>query len=178
MDTNDPVRLTYQPYMSEKQDIFVHPYHLKQYNNRWFLIGKAEGKEHLQNYAVDRIKGIVHLSKPYIESEIDFSNYFDDVIGVSVNENPIEKIIMKVNKKRYPYIRTKPLHPTQDVIEENENDDYVVISIDVKVNNELITTLLSYGPDIEVLSPDSLRNLIIERIKTMYDTYKSDDNEK
>ena len=171
-----PVRLTYQPYSAEEQVLLVHPYHLKQYNNRWFLIGKAEGKEQLQNYAVDRIKRIEHLSKHYIESDIDFEDYFGDVIGVSINDTPIEKIILKVSKKRYPYIDTKPLHSTQDVIEENDADDFIVISIDVKINNELISQLLSFGPDLEVMAPESLRNSFIEKTKKMYNKYKSDDN--
>lgn len=168
-----PVKLTYQPYTAEEKILYVHPYHLKQYNNRWFLIGKVESKERLQNYALDRIKGVEHLSKPYIESEIDFDDYFNDVIGVSVNDGPIEKIELRVCKKRYPYIETKPLHPTQDIVEENETEDSVYITIDVKINKELITTLLSFGPDIEVVAPDSLRTLLKDRIKDMYNKYNS-----
>ena len=83
---------------------------------------------------------------------------------------------MKVSKKRYPYIDTKPLHSTQDVIEENDADDFIVISIDVKINNELISQLLSFGPDLEVMAPESLRNSFIEKTKKMYNKYKSDDN--
>ena len=165
-----PVKLTYHPYFSDVQFLYVHPYHLKQYNNRW--LGKVEGKEQLQNYAIDRIKGVEHLSKQYIETDVDFDDFFKDVIGVSVNDVPVDTIELKVNKRRYNYIRTKPLHHSQTEIKSKETEETVTLTLKLKINKELVSTLLSYGADVVVVAPDRLRTIIMKEIDDMYSAYK------
>ncbi len=169
-----PIKLKYQPYGMEEQDLQVSPYHLKQYNNRWFLIGKPMGKDVIYNYALDRIKGVAHLSKPYEETDVDFGEYFDDVIGVSVNEVPVEHIVLMVDKRRYPYLQTKPLHWSQKHWQEKDTEESVCISIDVKPNHELVSTLFSFGSDIVVVSPEFLRNSIKEKLKILWDAYEKE----
>lgn len=169
-----PIKLAYQPYWAEQQQIiYVHPYHLKQFNNRWFLIGKPENLDAIHNYAVDRIKAVEHLSKKYIESDIDFSEYFDDVIGVSVSDGPIEHLELMVSKFRYPYIQTKPLHWSQRHIKEKDTDDHVFISLDVIPNRELISLLLSFGSDVIVISPKEIQDIVLKNIEASLTTYKN-----
>lgn len=168
-----PIKLAYQPYRAEQQQIiYVHPYHLKQFINRWFLIGKPENLDAIHNYAVDRIKAVEHLSKKYIESDIDFSEYFDDVIGVSVSDGPIEHLELMVSKFRYPYIQTKPLHWSQRHIKEKDTDDHVFISLDVIPNRELISLLLSFGSDVIVISPKEIQDIVLKNIEASLTTYK------
>lgn len=166
-----PIKLSYKPYRSEGKVIFVYPYYLKQYNNRWFLIGQPENVNRFHNYAIDRIISIEHLSKPYIETDVDFEEYFDDVIGVSVSDNSIEVIELMVKKKRYPYVKTKPLHWSQKHIRERDDDKYVCIELRVKPNRELVTLLLSFGPDIIVKSPESLREIMAKKVDEMINAY-------
>ena len=168
-----PVKLTYKPYRSEEQVVYVHPYHLKQFNNRWFLIGKPDKFDGFHNYAIDRILSIEHLNKKYIETDVDFEDYFFDVIGVSVPNASIENVELMVKNIRYPYIKTKPLHCTQKHIKEKDTEDFVCIEIRVIPNYELITLLLSFGSDIIVVSPTSLREKISNKVKEMYEFYNS-----
>lgn len=167
-----PIKLSYQPYNKDVSVLYVHPYHLKQYNNRWFLFGKQEDKDDIQTYALDRIVAFEHLSKPYVENVVDFNEYFDSVIGVTVNENPVESIEIKVDKRRFNYIDTKPLHSSQIHLKSKSTDNYEFITIKVKINNELISTLLSFGPDIEVVAPEDLRKIMRDKIEKMYRDYK------
>lgn len=169
-----PIRLKYQPYGRDERELQVNPYHLKQYNNRWFLVGKPIGKDWLQNYALDRIKGIEHLSKRYEDTDVDFADYFDDVIGVSVNENPVEHIEIMVSKKRYPYLETKPLHWSQKHCHEKDTDEWVSLSLDVKPNHELVTLLLSFGADLEVVAPQKLREIMASNAKLLYQMYSKE----
>lgn len=166
-----PIKLTYQAYHSQEHVIHVHPYHLKQYNNRWFLIGKPENYNGFHNYAIDRILSIEHLSKKYIETDVDFEDYFYDVVGVSVPDTPIERVELLVKKRRYPYIKTKPLHCTQKHLKEKDTEDFICLEIKVKPNRELITLILSFGPDIVVVNPIKLRENILNAVKEMYDSY-------
>ena len=106
---------------------------------------------------------------PYKEPDIEFDEYFDDVIGVTVPEKEPEDVVLRISKPRFEYIRTKPLHLSQRIVE--ENDYFSVITINVKVNKELEALILSFGSDMEVLSPNGFRAGISEKIKTMNQKY-------
>lgn len=166
------LKLTYAPFGKDSFTDRIYPYFLKQFNDRWYLIAQAVGYDALANFALDRIESFEEVPMKYKEADVDFEEYFDDVIGVTVPEGEPEDIIIKVAKKRYNYIKTKPLHMSQRVVA--EGDDYAVISINVKVNNELEAQLLSFGSDVEVLSPTSFRARISEKIKAMDQKYIND----
>lgn len=144
----------------------IHPYYLKQYSSRWFLIGLNHQYQKLSNIALDRILDFTDSNTPYIANEtIDFEEYFEDAIGVSVDGREIERVVLKIAKQTWPYIETKPIHGSQKVLERTEN--YVRIELHLKINFELETLILSRGEAIEVISPDSLRNQIKNRVNTL-----------
>lgn len=164
------LKIKYAPFGKDSYTEKIYPYHLKQFNDRWYLIAQAIGYQSYAHYALDRIDSFEEVAIPYKEAEVDFSEYFDDVIGVTVPEGtPSEDIVIKVSKARYNYIKTKPLHLSQRTIE--EADDYVIVSINVKVNNELESLILSFGDDMEVISPASFRDRIVEKIQSTNQRY-------
>lgn len=164
--------IVYQSFRHKSSLTFtIHPYFLKQYNNRWFLFGYNEEYNCIYNLPLDRIISFECISKPYIENiSIDFDEYFDDVIGVTVNnEKEPVKIILQVSKDRWPYIETKPLHGSQKT--KFMTEDYVDIELSVQINKELVSMLFSYGEDIKVLSPDELKDKIVAISKKILDQY-------
>lgn len=163
--TKRVLKLRYTPYGKDTQTITIYPYHLKQFNDRWYLIAQAKGYESYAHYALDRIDSYEEVALPYKESDVDFSEYFDDVIGVTVPDVDAEDIVIKVTGKRFNYIRTKPLHLSQRIIEEAEG--YAIISINVKVNKELESLILSFGDDMEIIAPASFRDRVAEKIQAM-----------
>ena len=163
------LKLRYVPYGKAQITATVYPYYLKQYNDRWYLIARVKGYDSFAHYALDRINSFEEIALPYKEAEVDFSEYFDDVIGVTVPDGDAEDIVIKVTGKRFNYIRTKPLHLSQRIIEEAEG--YAIISINVKVNKELESLILSFGDDMEVISPTSFRDRIAEKIQAMNQRY-------
>ena len=165
------LNLSYRSFKRERhQTIIFHPYYLKQYKNRWFVFGLNEEINLMTNLALDRIVRIEETRKSYIQNSINFTEYFEDIIGVTVNkENSIEKVILKISNELYPYIETKPIHGSQKVKENNEN--YTIIELELIPNYELESLMLSYGEGIEILSPDSLREHIRERIKLTLKNY-------
>lgn len=173
--TKRVLKLRYTPYGKDTQTITIYPYHLKQFNDRWYLIAQAKGYETYAHYALDRIDSYEEVALPYKDSDVDFSEYFDDVIGVTVPDGDAEDIVIKVTGKRFNYIRTKPLHLSQRIIEEAEG--YAIISINVKVNKELESLILSFGEDVEVMAPSSFRDRIAEKIKIMNQLYSKDKDE-
>jgi len=168
--TKRVLRISYTPFGKDTYTERIYPYHLKQFNDRWYLIAQAIGYDSYGHYALDRIDSFEEIALPYKETDVDFDEYFNDVIGVTVPEDSEqENVLIKVDNNRYNYIRTKPLHPSQDIIE--EADDYTIISITVKINRELISLLLSFGEDIEILSPATLRDVFARKINAMNSKY-------
>ena len=148
----------------------IHPYYLKQYNNRWFLFGWNTEFGMVTNFALDRIEAISPILGEYRPKPdgLDFDEYFDDIVGVTIEKGKkVEHIVMRVAPDRYPYIKNKPLHPTQ-----HNYDKELRISIDVIPNKELISLLLSFGSQLEVLEPQSVREMMREHVKTMNKFYK------
>lgn len=167
------LKLSYTPFGKSTFTADIYPYFLKQYNDRWYLIAKAIGYTGYAHYALDRIEDFKETDLLYQEAEVDFEEYFDEFIGITDPGTESEDIIIKVKKQRYHYIKTKPLHLSQRVLEETQ--DHAVISINVMINKELESQLLSFGDDIEVLAPEDFRKRIAEKIELMNKTYS--DNE-
>lgn len=157
------IELSYKSYGKDKRSILVYPYYIKQYNGRWFLFGRNDARKRIESYALDRIEDYNLSDKPFVKNaEIDFSTFFDDVIGVSVPYDEsvaTEEIVLMFSKKRFPYVASKPIHHTQMVKEEP-----CTISIRVKPNKELYQQIFSFIPDVEVISPEWLRNEIRDKI--------------
>ena len=169
-----PLKMWYKPFTSSEEiERNIHPYHLRQYNRRWYVFAFSEDNKDIHNYPLDRIIKLKHLSKPYIESDVDFDEYFDDIVGVTnYKKSAVEKVVLKVNNKSIDYIRTKPLHWSQTELKECSNDNETVIQLKLKVNTELKMLLFSYSDAIEVLEPAWLRDFFAKRIKNMCDIYK------
>mgnify|MGYP004451611943 FL=1 len=147
----------------------VHPYYLKQYNNRWFLFGWNTEFGAITNFALDRIEAVSHILGEYKPKPagLDFDEYFEDVVGVTIPKAKVEHIIMRVAPDRYPYIKNKPLHPSQ-----HNYDKEFRVSIDVIPNNELIALLLSFGSQLEVLEPQDVREMMKEYVRILNKFYK------
>ena len=157
---------------NEVEQMVVHPYYLKQYNNRWFLLGLTEPKHRLSILALDRIESTETSHQEYISNkDIDFQEYFDDMVGVSRPfGKELQKVVFRVANDLVPYIRTKPLHGTQRELSSDENG--VTMLINVYVNFELEQLILSHGEKIEVFEPIELREQIKRRINNCTKNYK------
>ena len=158
------VELRYQSFrMTEPQTIIVHPYYLKQYNNRWFLFCCNGDYTNLSNYPLDRILSVKLAHVPYRETDVKFDEYFSDIIGVSRKEGQEpEDVVLRFPKEQYKYVATKPWHDSQKVI--GEGDGTVTMQMHVIVNYELEQKILSFGNYVEVIAPGTLREHIKERL--------------
>lgn len=153
------------------QSIIFHPYYLKQYKNRWFVFGLNEEFGQITNLALDRIASIDESKQAYIpNTTINFSEYFEDVIGVTLDkEAKLEKILLRISNDLYPYIQTKPLHGSQKTKE--KEDAFVVIELELVPNYELESLILSFGEGIEVLTPERIREKIKNRAELIQKNY-------
>ena len=151
----------------------VSAYLLKEFNNRWFVLCTVEGKSMLYTLALDRIVDIKKaIGAVYCENTFfDVDTYFDNLIGVTKNlKDKPAHVILRVDNEQAPYVLTKPLHPTQQLVSQDING--VTVSIDVVLNIELEARILNYGQHMVVLSPYSLRDRIKRSLQMSLMNYK------
>lgn len=149
----------------------IHPYFLKQYNNRWFLFGYNTEFQVVSNLALDRIEEISTSNLKFIENTfVDFCEYFEEIIGVTRPKDGItEKIKLHFTLALAPYVLTKPLHGSQKKI--NQDEDGLTIQIEVIPNYELEQLILSFGEGVKVIEPNVFRSKIRERIQSSLSNY-------
>ncbi|TAD90358.1 MAG: WYL domain-containing protein [Bacteroidetes bacterium] len=150
--------IAYRPFEAavaiEKQ---IHPWWLKQSNQRWFLFGWSQADHRLDNSPLDRIESIKPGKLPYRQNNhINPVDYFKDMVGVTRLEGAEpEQIKLKVYGKQAHYLHTKRLHASQQMVERQQQ--YCVFTLQALVNYELTTKILSLGEAVEVLKPETLR---------------------
>lgn len=173
---HQPLEIEYKTYSDKVIVYMIHPYFVKQYNNRWFLIGLDSNTGKMPNVALDRILKLKQSNIKFIQNNtIDFKTYFNDIVGVSLPKDEVKKehIILKFTKGRFPYVVSKPIHPSQKIVDSNE----CTIDIFVRANRELCQQIFSFIPDIEVVSPPDFRSLIKEKIEENLKNYSSMQND-
>lgn len=148
----------------------VSPLFLKEYRNRWYLISFDTSKNNIITYALDRMKDPMVLEDE-AELPIDFNPeaYFQDTIGITTYKGKTEKIVLKTNSVAAKYIASQPLHQSQKLLSEDKENSY--FELNILISEELIRTVLGYAGEIEVLQPESLREILSERIHQMATIY-------
>ncbi|MDA3613203.1 helix-turn-helix transcriptional regulator [Polluticaenibacter yanchengensis] len=172
--------ITYQSFKAKepKPNIYS-PYLLKEYRNRWFLIAKAKKGTALITLALDRIVEFSELNtKDFVEyTGINFERYFEDTLGVTKTEKDrAHKVVIWVHHKNVPYVVTKPIHNSQQLLRSDETGS--LFRLDVVLNFELERELLGFGECLKVLAPKRLQQSIKWRLEQSFKHYSdsSSDN--
>ena len=168
--------ITYQSFKArEASNLPFHPFILKEFNNRWFVVGKKLAQGPILTLALDRIMKINYdLSTPYLNENFDGDAYYRHTIGVTVLKHEhVQEIHLKLDRSNAPYVLTKPFHNTQKVLEKLE-DGSVIIQIHVHLNYELERLILGFGEAIQVLKPKLLRNRIKKKLQRAVKNYEND----
>lgn len=174
MTREKALEMTYQKFAdSEPYVCYVEPYCVKLANQRWYLLGCKDHRELLQVFALDRIKQLRVLFDHDFVLPSDFSprHYFENALGVYAGPNIQPEIVtLRANLFWTNYLRTLPLHPSQQIVE--QQDDYSIFSYYLGVTPDLLNRLLTFGDGIEVIEPQSLRQQLFQVISNIYNKYK------
>lgn len=169
------IGVEYQSFTAHKPDeIVVFPYLLKEYRNRWFLFCSRAKDMRLFTLALDRMKSIT--PKPEIafrsDERFDPSTFFADVVGVTKNFGMRSvKVTFVANKDQFPYILTKPLHSTQRIVERDRAARTMTFEVEVVLNHEFYSQLLSYGPGVVVTKPVKVVRHMQQLLRTALSAY-------
>lgn len=167
------LEITYKSFKeTESKTFIVHPYYLKQYNNRWFLFGQHHSLNKLSNLALDRIEKIEGSNIVFLPTDIDFQEYFEDIVGVTIPENgEVQSVIIEIKNSRFPYVYSKPIHGSQKILERRE--EVTIIQLKLILNYEVESLLFSFGGDIRIIEPEKLIKSIISKAEQTFLQYKT-----
>jgi predicted DNA-binding transcriptional regulator YafY len=173
INAHQVVQIDYMPFGRTSTLHTISPYLLKQYQNRWYLIGFTKERSRTQIFALDRIQKMNPSKSNYIlDPEFDRIDYFKYGFGIhhSHQQQP-EKIRLLFSEHQRPYILTLPLHHSQKVITDNKNGLLIELEIFCKGNNDFIGKILSYGDQVDIISPDYLKAEVAAIAKNISEKY-------
>ena len=168
------LEISYQSYWDAKSSSKkVEPYLLKEFKNRWYLIAKDLAKGELRTYGLDRIIELSFSKKTFIYPK-DFipETHFKDSFGIirKDSDKPVQNVLLSFDPHQGKYIKSLPLHPSQEIVKDNE--DELLIKLKIYVTFDFIMELLSYGESVEILEPEFLRETVKNKLKEALSLYK------
>jgi hypothetical protein len=172
MSDNRRLCISYKGYnMSDYQDMFIHPYCLRLFKRRWYIIAYSEYSKGNRLFMLDRARSVEVLTDSFtMPEDFDAEEYFNDIYGVrQTDRSEMTKVVLKVNANRCDLLRNLPLHPSQKEVE--TTPEYSIFKVELKPNFDLKQELISYLDALEVLEPVSLRDELRMTIKSMYRKY-------
>jgi predicted DNA-binding transcriptional regulator YafY len=166
------IKVDYKSFTSQKTKThIIHPYYLKEYRGRWYLIGHNDIHSGIRTYSLDRIMGVhKENTKRFKDVGFDPQKYYENVIGVSVvDENPIE-IQIAFSELQAQYVITQPLHHSQTLVSESENK--IIFKYFIIPNFEFFSQILAWGNEVEVIKPEAIRKSIKLNAESILQIYR------
>lgn len=169
------LRISYHPFNKpEARKHTVHPYFIREYQGRMYLVGKdihPSKESKFLTFAFDRMKDVVVMNQSFTEEHVDQENYFRSAIGISMSGEQPVRIILAFNPTQTAYIRSQPIHSSQLILEEKENQ--CLVELELVINYELISLLFSFRDQVRVLEPQNLVHTMRETSERLYSMYHS-----
>lgn len=174
MKVNKPLQITYKSFYQDEASSFeVHPYCVKLFKQRWYMVAFSPYIKKVLVYGVDRILDIHELDRKKFSMPADFepSEFFKYYYGIIAGtEGAVETVKLKVSAWHANYLRSLPLHKTQEEVE--TNDEYSIFTLRICPEFDFQQEILRNGEDLEVMEPQWLRDVIAEKTELMAGKYK------
>lgn len=169
------LRFTYAGFSRTRpeENIVFHPYFVKRYKQRWYMIGLKEKSKDVRTYALDRVKEMTTIGENFVMPDITPEPFFSNLIGVTDSKGEVKEVVIQASPTQAKYFRALPFHATQ---EEKVGDRYSVFTYRLRLNYELVHELLSYGSALKVLAPRELVVMITNELRATLSLYESADN--
>lgn len=171
------ISIQYQPFRSSPKEILLAPYSIYEFNHRYYVVGWGYEDNQIAFVSLDRISEVTDSIRPYLEIPgFDIRTYMAETYGVRRPDKATpQTIIFKVSNWVWTDIKTKPIHRSQKLIE--ESFEFNTYQLDVILNDDIRHRLLSFGSNLVVLEPRSLREDMIKELKEMVRAYGVDTEE-
>ncbi|MDA3905143.1 MAG: WYL domain-containing protein [Bacteroidales bacterium] len=149
----------------------VNPYLLKEYQNRWYIIGIIGEKEEFRTFGIDRIFNLEVKEEVFqIESKTTPNQLFENTIGLTYSLKNIEEVILSFTPLQGKYVKTLPMHKSQIILKDDENE--LLIKLKIIPNYEFEQKILMLGEAVKVIKPKWLVDNIKTSLQTTLNKYK------
>ncbi len=172
LSRNEKIEFTYAGFNRSRheKEIIFHPYFVKRYKQRWYMVGLKEAAHSIRTYALDRVKEMKILSRTFLlPPNITHASLFDNVIGVTSSKAPVRVVKLMTDPTQAKYFRALPFHASQ---QEEIHDSYSIFTFRLKLNYELVHEILGLGSSVKVLQPRELELMVrneLEAALSLYD---------
>lgn len=168
------LRFTYAGFsrVLPEKDIVFHPYFVKRYKQRWYMIGLKEKSDDIRTYALDRVKDMTTVSGNFVMPDITPEPFFSNLIGVTDSKGQVRDVRVMTTPVQAKYFRALPFHSSQ---QETIHDKYSIFSYRLKLNYELVHELIGFGSSLKVLDPPELVAMITMELRDSLSLYSSPD---
>ena len=174
MRDNNKLCVSYKGHsMTEYMDMVIHPYSIRLFKRRWYLIAYSEYSKGIRLYMLDRAMSVNVLDEVFeMPEDFDAEGYFEDFYGVRRSDDAKQKVVIKVSSRIRDLIRTVPLHKSQEEIETSK--EYSLFEYYMIPNFDFKQEIISYLDSLEVIEPLSLRKEIGRTMLDVYLKYRED----
>lgn len=173
----EKIRFSYAGFNRSRTEhgIIFHPYFLRLYKQRWYMVGLKENdsrilpNRNIRTYALDRVKEMALTGEKFeLPADATPEAYFADILGITSSQAAVRNVRIRSNPTTAKYLRALPLHPSQQEIIQKDGS---LFTYRLKLNYELVHELLGMGADVEVLEPAELRTMLIEEVNKLNALY-------
>lgn len=179
------VEITHQGFGRDEAKTFtIEPYHLKVSQRRWYIIANnpyyveynrtyQANIPEVRVYALDRIQHAHILDVDFeMKPDFDITKYYEGCVGIIPGQEPIERVVLRAYWHAPDYLRTLPLHPSQEELE--CNGESAIFQYHVKITYNFLQLIMQQGDQVEVLEPASLREQMRRLVETLTAYYNKD----
>jgi hypothetical protein len=167
------IQFTYTKYWDDDiSERIVEPYSLKESRYRWYLLAKDKKDDIVKSFGLDRISELeITKNKFTYPKNYNPNDEFRYSFGIIANhDKEPEEVVLSFTPYHGKYIKSFPLHTTQQIIADNEKE--LQIKLNIHITEDFIMEILSFGNDIKVLSPDNLKDNIYDTLNESIKKYK------
>lgn len=157
-------------YTGNSRNYTLKPYLLKEYQNRWYVVGVLGNMNELKSFGIDRIENLIVLTEIFIPNKnLNPIERFENIIGVVYSGNQLEEVILSFTPVQGKYIKTLPIHNSQQILIDDESE--LRISLKIIPNYEFTQQILMHGDSVRVIEPGWLVEEIKENIRRTLKKY-------
>jgi len=150
----------------------IKPLALKESQGRWYILAEDSKDSYLKTFALDRIIELDITNQKFEKPEIKIEEWFKYSFGIIKPENEKPEIItLSLSFLQGQYIKSYPLHKSQQLLSESYDDDEVIFSLEMFITDDFIMELMKYGNELEVLSPAFLADKLKNEHKKAFEQY-------
>lgn len=145
----------------------LNPYLLREYLNRWYIVGIRVDKKELRTFGIERISNLEVKEENFKpDPKISPSKLFDNIIGVNCSDDDVEEVELSFTPLQGKYVKSLPWHRSQKILKDDDME--LIIRLRVIPNYEFTQRILMHGNAVRVLKPkwlaDHIKNILRETL--------------